>query len=377
MCEGGGAETDMIRILHGADLHLDSPFQGLSRDQAIARRAEQRALLHRLGALAEETRADLVLLAGDLFDSANTYHETAEQLGEVLSSIPVPVFIAPGNHDPYNPRSAWERLRLGGNVHVFRSEAMESVTLPDLGVRVWGTAFTGRYRTAPLGGFAAPEKRPELLDVMVLHGEVGNPASDYGPIVPGELAASGMDYVALGHVHTKSGLCRAGNTFYAWPGCPEGRGFDETGEKGVYLVELEKDGCRVEFLPLGGRRYEVLEVDITNNADIPAALEAALEGDMSRDIYRICLVGETDGMPDIAALTRMLEGRFFALELRDETRPRRDIWDGREQDSLKGMFLARLYALYATAASDGERENIVQAVRWGLRAMENGDELPL
>ena len=79
----------------------------------------------------------------------------------------------------------------------------------------------------------------------------------------------------------------------------------------------------------------------------------------------------------MTALRRELEGRFYALDLRDETRPRRDIWAGRGQDSLKGLFLSRLYAMLEAAENDEERETITQAVRWGLRAMENGEELPL
>ena len=367
----------MIRILHGADLHLDSPFQGLSRDQAIARREEQRTLLRRMVELAVERKADVVLLSGDLFDSENTYYETVEQIGAALSGLPMPVFIAPGNHDPYAPRSAWERIRFGDNVHVFSGEEMACVTLESLGLRVWGTAFTGRYRRPPLADFFAPERKPGMLDVMVLHGEVGNPASNYGPINLGELAASGMDYVALGHVHAGSGLCRAGETFYAWPGCPEGRGFDETGEKGVLLVELEPGTCRAEFVPLGGRRYEVISVDITNKEDPLSAVYEALEENTREDIYRLILTGETDETPDMTALRRELEGRFFALELRDETRPRRDIWAGRGQDSLKGLFLSRLYTMLEEASDEREREKITQAVRWGLRAMENGEELPL
>ena len=366
----------MIRILHAADLHLDSPFQGLGQDKALARREEQRELLRRLGALAVERKADVLLLAGDLFDSQGAYAETARLLGEVLSRLPMPVFIAPGNHDRYSPRSAWTTVAFGENVHIFREETISCVALEALGLRVWGAGFTERYRTPPLAGFCA-EKREGFLDVMVVHGEVGNPASNYGAITAEELAGSGMDYVALGHVHSASGLLRAGDTFYAWPGCPEGRGFDETGEKGVYLVELEKGGCRAEFIPMGGRRYAWIEVKLADGEEPLAAVEKALDRDTSRDIYRISLTGETAAAPDTAALTRALEERFYALELRDETSLRRDIWAERGSDSLKGLFLARLYELFQTAADEEERERVTQAVRWGLRAMENGEELPL
>lgn len=366
----------MIRILHAADLHLDSPFQGLGHDKALARRGEQRELLRRIAALAVEREADVLLLAGDLFDSQGAYVETAQLLGEVLSRLPMPVFIAPGNHDRYSPRSAWRTIEFGDNVHIFRDETISCVKLESLGLRVWGTAFTERYRTSPLVDFRA-EKKPGVLDVMVLHGEVGNPASNYGPITVEQLSRSGMDYVALGHVHAASGLMQAGETFYAWPGCPEGRGFDETGEKGVCLIELEEGACRMEFIPMGGRRYEWIEVDITNKESVLSAVETAIGRDTERDIYRICLAGETDNPPDMAGLSRALEGRFYALELRDETTLRRDIWAGRGNDSLKGLFLSRLYDLFQRAADEEERERVTQAVRWGLRAMENGEELPL
>jgi len=366
----------MIRILHGADLHLDSPFQALDRDRAIARRAEQREILRRIAALAVEWQVDVVLLAGDLFDSKGAYPETARLLGEVLSALPMPVFIAPGNHDRYSPHSAWDSIAFGENVHVFKDETIACVEMENLGLRVWGTAFTDRYRTPPLAGFEAPTKG-NMLDVMILHGELGNPASNYGAISQQDIARSGMDYVALGHVHAASGLCKAGNTFYAWPGCPEGRGFDELGEKGVYVLELEKGDCRCEFVPLDGRRYEIKEVDITNVADVLEAVERALPTDTGRDIYRIRLVGETDETPDLTALNRALVGRFYVLELRDETVIRRDIWAGRGEDSLKGLFLSRLYGMQEAAQDDEERECITQAVRWGLRAMEKGEEFPL
>ncbi|MCD8117024.1 MAG: DNA repair exonuclease [Oscillospiraceae bacterium] len=366
----------MIRILHAADLHLDSPFQALGRERSAQRRAEQRTLLERMAAIVREERVDMVLFAGDLFDSDNAFAETARLIEAVTAEMAVPVFIAPGNHDWYGPRSPWSGLRLGENVHVFTGEDIQCVPLPELNARIFGAAFTGHHRNPPLAGFRPPEKVPGVTDILVLHGEVGDPDSPYGAITESELAASGMDYAALGHIHSYSGPRLAGSTVYAWPGCPEGRGFDETGQKGVILAELEPGACRIEQLPMDGRRYELLSVDVTDR-DPLAAVEEALCRDTARDIYRIRLTGETDQAPDRAALTRALEGRFFALELRDETRPRRDIWEGREQDSLRGLFLARLWAQYQAAPEGPERARISLAARFGLQALENGEEPPL
>ena len=366
----------MIRILHGADLHLDSPFQALGRERAAMRRGEQRQMLERMAALVRETGADLVLLAGDLLDSDSPYPETARLLEQVLPGMGVPVFIAPGNHDWYGPRSPWTRLDMGENVHIFNSNAVECVTLPELGVRVWGAAFTGKHRDAPLAGFSA-EKEGDTIDIMVLHGEVGDPASPYGPISEADLARSGMDYVALGHNHTCSGLRRAGNTFYAWPGCPEGRGFDETGEKGVLLVEAGRRACRARLESLGGRRYEALAVDLTGRTDHAAAVLEALGRDPARDVYRITLTGTADAAPDIPRLQSALEGRFFALELRDRTRLDRDVWAGREVLSLRGLFLDKLWQRYQAAETDQERAAVELAARYGLQALENGEEPPV
>ena len=286
------------------------------------------------------------------------------------------MFIAPGNHDWYGPRSPWARLDLGPNVHVFTGEDIECVEVPSLNVRVWGAAFTGKYRKPPLAGFEA-EKSGDTIDIMVLHGEVGDPSSPYGAISEQELAQSGMDYVALGHSHACSGLRQAGETFYAWPGCPEGRGFDETGEKGVLLADIGPGECTAKLLPLGGRRYEVLAVDLTDRADHVKTVREAVGRDGSRDVYRVLLRGAPAVPTDLPGIKSALEDQFFALDLRDETVLRRDVWEGREVLSLKGLFLDGLWKRYEAAETDAERANIELAARYGLAALENGEEPPL
>ncbi len=260
----------MLKIIHGADFHLDSPFSGLSPEQAVQRREEQRELLDRLAALARDRQADLVLLAGDLLDSERVYRETALALSRALGAIPCPVFISPGNHDFYAPRSVWTALDWPDNVHIFSSGALEQVDLP--GCVLWGRAFTGpRQDTCPLEGLAVPDDG--RAHIACLHGAVG-PDSGYGPISPGDIAASRLDYLALGHIHQASGLQREGSTYWAYPGCPEGRGFDELGEKGALYVEVEPGHVTAQFVPLAKRRYAVITADISGPA---SALDAILE----------------------------------------------------------------------------------------------------
>ena len=359
----------MLNFIHGADFHLDSPFAGLGPAQAAQRREEQRELLDRLADLARETGAQLVLLSGDLVDSHRVYQETARALCRCLGSIPCPVFLAPGNHDYYSPSSVYAGLDWPENVHIFSSGEMERVELKELGCAVYGRAFLApREEGSPLAGFRAEEDN--LFRLGCLHGDTA-PNSPYGPITREELAGSGLHYLALGHIHQGTGLQRAGEAWWAYPGCPEGRGFDETGEKGVLHLTGEPGALTARFVPLARRRYGELEVDLTGRPDPLSALRAALPGGTQEDIYRITLTGEGDA-PDLRALEEALAPSFFALTLRDRTRLPRDLWARRGEDTLTGLFLEEMSRL-CQGEPDNERYQL--AARFGLAALEGGEDV--
>ena len=108
-----------VKIVHAADFHLDSAFGALSAEQARQRRRESRELLTRLSNYVNQNGVDLVLLAGDLFDSDTTYRETLEALSDALGAMRARVFIAPGNHDPYSAKSAYATLAWPENVKTY------------------------------------------------------------------------------------------------------------------------------------------------------------------------------------------------------------------------------------------------------------------
>ena len=361
----------MIRILHAADLHMDSPFEGLSSQQAALRRREQRGLLNSLVELAEDSGAQLMLLAGDLLDSSRVYTETGTMLVNALSKLSIPVFISPGNHDFYSLRSPYARLQLPANVHVFTQSRLSPVVLEELGVRVWGAGYTDRVCPPLLENFS-PVREEELLDILCFHGEVTGSASPYAPCTPEQLARSGADYAALGHIHAFSGLRQAGDTYYAWPGCPEGRGFDECGEKGAILADVAHRRCKLRFVPLGGRRYEILRVAAGEDA-LSAVLSALPEGS-ERYIYRIILTGELERGLQLPALRDALAERFFALQLVDETTAARSLWEKIDENSLTGLFLRRMQQRLAETGSDEDRRILMMALRCGLAALEGGEE---
>ena len=357
----------MLKLIHGADFHLDAQFAALSPEKARQRRAEQRQLLSRLADLAEEEGADLVLLSGDLLDGGETYQETVEALSHALGQIKAPVFIAPGNHDPYGPRSAYAGTAWPDNVHIFTSVQPEGVELPELGCVVHGAAFTTPQADhSPLMGFSAP--RDGRIHLMTLHGDVAGQGR-YGPIRPEDIAESGLTYLALGHIHACSGLQQAGETCWAYPGCPEGRGFDETGEKGVLSVTVEDDHTvSARFVSLAGRRYEIVEADVTGKDSAGEALRAVLPPSPSGDCCRILLTGQRSfGAPDLAAITALAQPSYFSVSVRDNTRPLRDLWQRAGEDSLTGLVLRAL-------KGEKELEDRELAARFALAALEHGED---
>ena len=362
----------MLQFLHAADFHLDTPFGALPAAQAAARRRESRETLFRLADYVNTHHIPLVLLAGDLFDSTGAYRDTGEALAEALGKMEARVFIAPGNHDWYGPGSPWQTVSWPENVHVFREAAMTAVEVPEWNAVLHGAAFTSPEQPESLlAGFTAPADGK--LHLGVLHGEADPAQSRYDPIRSREIRESGLHYLALGHIHKRTEPLHLGNTLCAWPGCLEGRGFDELGEKGFYLGEAENGAVTLRFVPFARHRYEILRVDVTDR-DPLAAAEAALPPETEGMLCRILLTGETgDAGAGAEGVRAALADRFDALEVRDGTRLRQDVWARASEDSLRGLFLRRLQQRLEAADTEEERDRVTRAARFGLAALDHRD----
>ena len=364
----------MLKFIHGADFHLDSAFAALPPRQAAARRRESRELPQRLANYVNQNGIELVLLAGDLFDSASAYRDTAESLSAALGQMAAQVYIAPGNHDWYGPGSPYLTVQWPDNVHIFTQPHLEAMAWPEKRLVLHGAAFTASEQSAGfLSGFAAP--KDGNLHIGLLHGEIDPAEARYDPIWKEEIAASGLAYLALGHIHKRTEPLTCGRTVCAWPGCPEGRGFDELGEKGFYEGTVADSGTvSLRFVPFARHRYEVVTVDVTGQAPL-AAVEAALPArGTAGDLYRVLLTGETgEGGGEAAAIREALAERFYALEVRDNTRMAEDVWRRAGEDSLRGLFLRTLREKLDAASDESERETITQAARFGLAALDHRD----
>ncbi len=347
----------MLKIIHAADLHLDSAFAALNNEQARARRAHQRQLVQKMVEIGNEEQVDIILLAGDLFDGQNAYYETAEALKGAFAKSCAQIFISPGNHDAYTRNSPYRSVKFSDNVHIFTSEEIERVALTGLNCVVYGAGFTtDSCEKSLLEGFKAND---DAIKLMVLHGEITNSPSKYNPITTTQIADSNLTYLALGHVHATEGVLCAGSTHYAYSGAPEGRGFDETGEKGIYIGTVCEERVNLEFRKISPYLYTDSIIDVENNN-----LEMNLQGDHRYEVCRLILEGVCEGI-DASALQAKYENNFYKLTIIDRTTPPYDIWEAAHEESVKGMFLRRLKAL---KIDDEIRE---RAARYGIAAIEN------
>lgn len=374
-----------MKLLHASDFHLDSPLSGLSPEKSAQRRGELRDIPAQLVRLAKGEGVDLVLLPGDLFDGERVYPETVHALARALGDMDVPVFIAPGNHDYYHGKSPYATANWPDNVYIFTQPDLQEFELPALNCVVHGCAFTAPHREDdPLAGFTAPDDG--RLHLLCVHGEVGQTGT-YAPIGPKSLERCGAAYAALGHVHA-AGSGKAGKTLWAYPGCPEGRGFDELGPKGALIVAFDEpaqltitspDGppmapidlsvqpVAAKFVPVCKRQYRVEAVNIDN-------FTAAMLQGKSPDLVRLLLTGESRFPPDLNALAAQAAPRFFHVELRDQTTLPQDLWARADEDSLTGLFLREMRARL-DSADESEKDKLLLAARFGLAALEGGEDV--
>ena len=354
-----------LKLLHSADWHLDSPFGGFSREQRQLLRRSQQRIPALIADLCIREGCDLVLLSGDLFDGTPR-RETVEQLKAALARCGVPVFIAPGNHDFCGPGSPWLEEPWPENVHIFTG-SLESVPLPGLNCRVWGAGFQSMDSEALLEGFTA--QGPEQYKLALLHGDPLQSHSPCNPVTPSQVRKSNLSYLALGHIH-KAGSFIAGDTLCGWPGCPMGRGWDETGEKGVFLVTLSPEDPQITKHSLGLPRLQDLTADISSGAQ--AALEALLPPVQTEGLYRITLTGQ--GSADLSELKAHFS-HLPQLELLDQTQPPLDIWGKEGSDTLEGTYFRLLRARLREADPDTARQ--VQLAARISRSLLEGREVEL
>lgn len=369
----------MLKILHCGDLHLDSPFSGLSHDQSEARRQELRDTFTYMMNYAQTENIDLVLIAGDLFDCGFVYRDTLALLSARFSALACPVVISPGNHDPYTAGSLYAGGKLPENVHVFTAKEPSRIDFPALDVSVTGYAFTSdRYEENPLD-MPCP-LHPKHINILLGHADLGAPLSKYAPMPVKSLEMSGFAYAALGHVHNPPKAIRVGKTTAAYCGVAEGRGFDEPGFGGARLVNIERTDHGISVstkrLVFSHRRYMIEQVEVDGaerDEDVAEKIgeRVRLQGYGPETALRVILRGAValTYTPNVTAIAERCRGELYLLEVQDMTVPVFDADYLREDKTIRGE-LYRALEEKLGSADERERKTAALALQYGLGALD-------
>jgi DNA repair exonuclease SbcCD nuclease subunit len=371
-------------ILHFADLHLDGAFTGSRLPATLARRCREqlRQTLRRIVDLAKERGANAVTVAGDLFERARLSPDTAAFLTNEFERLaPIPVFIAPGNHDTADAGSLYQRGRWPENVNIFASNRLTERPLTKE-IALWSAAhLSPSERQNFLQHFQLPSSTAPRFPILLLHATLlSAPATAnhaHAPLTIENIQHAGFPLALLGHYHAAQ-ISRAGSTVAVYPGSPEPLGFDEPGDHGVTWIELEPGVApQIETIPLAMLRFETVEVTVDDCShrdqlfDKIMALQKAR--DFSKAFVRLRLVGNAPAslFLDLPVLTHRIQGHFAFVHLENLTKPSADLQQLAQEPTVRGVFVREtLSALEAetTASNSKKQQRYLDALVYGLQA---------
>lgn len=372
-----------LRLLHTSDVHLGATFKVLG-DRGPDHRRQLRETLTRVVDLAVAERVDVVLVAGDLFDSvaAARVHApfAAEQFGR-LGQAGIPMCAIAGNHDPLGEGSAgvWTELeRRCPGLTVFGQQLGERV-VADRDLTVVGRSAPRRLSAeSPLAGL--PVRRQTRYQVALAHGSVERPdfEAQFTMITPREIASSEVDYLALGDWHSAQQVSAGGVT--AWySGAPEMIDLDE-GESGyVLLVTIPEPGrAEVERRRVGRRRTERLTVDLATAGDAAAIARRIREHADADLALRVVLTG-LGGLDTRVLAERLCEelgSLFFRFDLRDESHLRPEVADPDQypEHTVIGRFVREMREQIGSREGD-DRAIAEEALAYGVALLQGTMEL--
>ena len=359
-----------LKIIHTADIHIASPLRGLTGEKAQRRKAEIIDGFARLCAYAKSQAVAVVLIVGDLFDDNAVERGVLSQVLSIIENAkPTSFFYVLGNHDELSLQGA----TLPDNLFTFsKARGWQSY---DVGENVAITGMDSRYFS--MDKFETLTLSPNRFNVLLLHGDIYTQGGKES-IPLALLQNKHVDYLALGHIHATDVEAKPldARGKYRYCGCPEGRGFDELGKKGFFLLDIQNGRIVNErFLSFARREMVERRVDVSacaTYADLENKTLSALQNCRAEDMVKIVLCGNhAYGLKkDLALLSVRIGERFFHLKIEDESRPQIEPSAYERDCTERGEFVREVYR----AALVKELETEILEV--GLKALD-GEEIEI
>lgn len=331
-----------MKLIHCADLHLDSKMESnLNKDQATLRRGELLESFERMVDYAQNEAVDAILIAGDMFDKTHIRKEAKKRVMTAISTHEnIEFYYIRGNHDRCD-------FIVDGvdevpqNLHLFSEEGWTSYSFKDV-------VITGMELSPANVSTMATKLVLNQTDcnIVMLHGQRSDYDGKDGAEIINTTSLKGkyIDYLALGHIHSFEQGPIDDRGVYCYSGCLEGRGFDETGDKGFVMLTVEDGKIESEFIPFAYRRLHEIEVKQTSDMETLAILDACREAcdDVDpQDLVKFVITGqrEVDDSVDVDRIVRTFESKYFFVKCYDKTKKMVDYDSFAYDKSLKGEFV--------------------------------------
>lgn len=386
---------DKLRLIHTGDIHIGTPFtgSGLKPEKIRERRADLMDVVQRIVQEVRDRQADLLLVAGDLFEEDYVSNTEIVRTFNLFKSLdPVHVVISPGNHDPFRTSSPYSYEELPENVFIFKNDRVEHLVFKNLGLNIFGFGFTRHHIQREVWkDFKLPADENGYRNIILTHGaayrnKMGH-AANYAPIDINFLESCGADYVALGHYHKKSRIVvdpfskavRA-----AYPGSPEPLKAGDSTEHGILQIDIDRQNGHIELEEIitGKRKCLSYRLNLSGREKLSEIDDLILK--------KITCVEARDNLVDITLTGKLapeiildLEGYEnsisgpFSLRIVNKTVPDFDVETISGEETARGLFCRNM--LEMIDSKPDEKRGLEKALFLGLAAFEGikVEDLPL
>ena len=328
-----------MKFVHIADMHFDSPFVALSDKGNLGeqRRIEQRKIFKKVIEYIKENKIEYLFISGDLYEHQHIRKSTIEYINNLFKEIEnTKIFISPGNHDPILKKSYYSTFNWSKNVYIFNNE-IKRIEFKD--VDIYGFGFNDFYCTdCGINKIELDEKNKE--NILVIHSTIDGANSDekqYNSISKKILEEKGFDYVATGHIH-KLDYNTTENQNIVYPGSLISLGFDELGQHGMIVGNIENKKLSTQFIPLSENDFTEKKIDITelySKEDLIEKIDQ-LEN-RNNELIKIILIGKRKFEINKNEIYKLITNEKI-IKIKDCTQIEYELEKIANQNTLKGLF---------------------------------------
>lgn len=354
-----------MKFVHIADMHFDAPFTVLSQKSNLGdlRRIEQRQVFKKVIDYIKEEKIPYIFISGDLYEHEYIKKTTIEYINNLFKEIQTTkIFISPGNHDPYVKNSYYNNFDWSDNVTIFKNKIEK---YEDENIVVYGYGFNDFINS----GVDIEEINIDSskINVLVIHGSIDASKTldlQYNPMKSNIINNKNFDYVALGHIH-KTNYKEGGKLIY--PGSTISMGFDELGEHGMLIGDVEKGNLNLEFKKLDVREFVEKEIDITKISSKEEIIQLINDEILEeKNMYKIILTGKRSFQITINDIQKSVLQENI-IKIKDRTKMSYDLEELSKEESLKGVFVKVM--LEKLNSGNFETEEIEKAIEIGLEVL--------